>query len=66
MTFISDARFRTAPPASTTKGLNVVDSYTGFLWCAAGLHLLVPEAQDGSGRCSACRRRAKRQRKGKR
>ena len=64
--FDADPRFRTAPPASRSTGLCVVDSYTGFLWCAAGLHLLVPEAQDNRGGCAACKRRRKRQRNGNR
>lgn len=34
------------------------DSYTGFSWCGAALHLLTPENQGTRGGCLACQRRA--------
>lgn len=41
-------------------GHSVVDSYTGLLWCGAGLHLLDERNTSKNGKCLACMRRRKR------
>lgn len=43
----------------------VVDSYTGFYWCGAGLHLLDEHNADPQGKCRPCARLSKRRRRAK-
>lgn len=54
-------RFRTASPASrVVNGRNVIDSYTGIMWCGDGLHLLADGNVAPDGGCRPCATRKRR------